>query len=75
MLACADTEKRHTIQQMCNLFTATMQQFDIAKKNVLCLVVDNASNMTKIVKRLNEDDPEADPDTSQDEKAVESEGL
>ena len=31
--------------------------------------------MTKIVKRLNEDDPEADPDTSQDEKAVESEGC
>ena len=34
MLACANTEKRHTSRQMCNLFTATMQQFGIAKENI-----------------------------------------
>ena len=50
-----------------------MQQFGIAKENVLCLVVDNASNMTKTVECLNEDDPEAELDTSQDEDADESE--
>ena len=67
MLACADIEKKHTIQQMCHLFTATMQQFGIAKENVFCLVVDNAGNMTKTIERLNESDPEADPSTTQDE--------
>ena len=58
---------------MWSLFTATMQQFGIAKEHILCLVVDNASNMTKMVERLNKDDPDADPDTSQDEEADESE--
>ena len=75
MLACANTEKRHTNQQMCYLFTATIQQFSIAKENILCLVVDNARNMTKTIERLNEDDSEAEPKpvTSQDEAADESE--
>ena len=73
MLACANTEKRHTSRQMCNLFTATMQQFGIAKENILCLVVDNASNMTKTIERLNKDDPEVESDTPQDEAADESE--
>ena len=41
-----------------------MQQFSIAKENVLCLVVDNASNMTKAIERLNKSDPEADPSTA-----------
>ena len=49
-----------------------MQQFGIAKENVLCLIVDNASNMTKTIERLNESDPEADPSTTQDETADES---
>ena len=71
MLACVDTEKRHTSQQMWSLFTATMQQFGIAKEHILCLVVDYASNMTKMVEHLNEDDSEADSDNSQDEEADE----
>ena len=50
-----------------------MQQFGIAKENVLCLVVDNANNMTKTMERLNKSDPEADPSTTQDETANESE--
>ena len=50
-----------------------MQQFGIAKENVLCLVVDNVSNMTKAIESLNESDPEADPSTTQDETANESE--
>ena len=75
MLACANTEKRHTSRQMCNLFSATMQQFGIAKENILCLVVDNASNMTKTIERLNEDDPEVESDTPQDEAADESENY
>ena len=50
-----------------------MQQFGIAKGNVLCLVVDNVNNMTKTIERLNECDPEADPSNTQDETANESE--
>ena len=50
-----------------------MEQFGIAKENVLCLVVDNASNMTKTIERLNEDDPEAELDALQDETANKSE--
>ena len=72
MLACANTEKKHTSRQVCNLFTATMQQFRASKKNVLCLVVDNVSNMTKTMKGLNEDDPEAESGTSHEEAADES---
>ena len=73
MLACVDTEKKYTSQQMCNLFTATIQQFGNVKKNVFCLVVNNASNMTKTIERLNENEPETDPGTTQDETANESE--
>ena len=73
MLACVDTEKKHTSQQMCNLFTATIQQFGNAKENGFCLVVDNASNMTKTVECLNENETETDPSTTQDETADESE--
>ena len=50
-----------------------MQQFGIAKENILCLVVDNASNMTKTIEHINEDDPEVESDTPQDEAADESE--
>ena len=39
----------------------------------LCLIIGNASNMTKMVQRSNEYDPEADPDTSQEEDADEFE--
>ena len=50
-----------------------MQQFGIAKENILCLIVDIASNMTKTIERLTESDPEPDPSTTQDETADESE--
>ena len=50
-----------------------MQQFGIAKENVLCLIVGNASNVTKMVESLSEYVPEADPDTLQDEDADEFE--
>ena len=62
-LTCADSEKKHSSQQMCEIFETTLQKFDVPKENVLCLVVDNASNMTKTVERLNENDmPFKDPD-------------
>ena len=53
--------------------TYSLQKFSIVKENVLCLVVDNASNMTKTIERLNESDPEADSSTTQDKTADESE--
>ena len=61
-LTCADSKKKHSTQQMCEIFEATLQKFDVPKENVLCLV-DNASSMTKTVERLNENDvPFNDPD-------------
>ena len=55
--------KKHSSQQMCEIFEATLQKFDVPEENVLCLVMDNASNMTKTVERLNENDvPFKDPD-------------
>jgi len=53
-LACADTERKHTSEQMCKMFSDTLQKFEIPAENVLALIVDNASNMTKTVERLNE---------------------
>ena len=67
--------KSYTSQHVRDLFTATMQPFGIAKENVLGLVVDFASNVTKAVQRLNEDEPEAEPNTSQDEAADECENY
>ena len=62
-LTCADSEKKHSSQQMCEIFEAALQKFDVPIENVLWLVVDNASNMTKTVEWLNENDvPFKDPD-------------
>ena len=59
----AQTRKKNTQVKLSEIFEATLQKFDVSKENVLCLVVDNASNMTKTVERLNENDvPFKDPD-------------
>ena len=41
---------------MCN---STLRKFEVPTENVLALIVDNASNMTKTVERLNENDTSA----------------
>ena len=54
--------KKSTLVNNCATFPQTMQHFNIGKENDLCLVIDNASNLTN----LYEDELEADPDTSED---------
>ena len=44
---------------MCCMFNSTLRKYEAPTKNVLALIVDNASNMTKIVERLNENDTSA----------------
>ena len=76
-LACADTERKHTSEQMCNMFNITLQKFEIPSENVLALIVDNASNMTKTVERLNQNGtpalPEETTTSSDDEDGDDSE--
>ena len=61
-LACVETERKHTSEQMCCMFTLTLQKYKIPTENVLALIVDNASKMTKTVERLNENDTSALPE-------------
>ena len=58
-LACADTERKHTSEQMCCMFNSTLRKYKVPTENVLALIVDNASNMMKTVERLNENDTSA----------------
>ena len=58
-LACVDTERKHTSEQMCCMLNSTLRKYEAPTKNVLALIVDNASNMTKTVERLNENDTSA----------------
>ena len=44
---------------MCN---STLRKYEVPTENVLALIVDNASNMTKTVERLNENDTSALPE-------------
>ena len=65
MLACADTEGKHTSQRMCDMLNETLQKFNIHKQDVLCLVEDTASTMTKTVEQMNEDEDEGDAGLSE----------
>ena len=58
-LACVDIERKHTSEQMCCMFNSTLRKYEVPTENVLALVVDNASNMTKTVERLNKNDTSA----------------
>ena len=41
------------------MFNSTLRKYEVPTENVLALIADNASNMTKIVERLNENDTSA----------------
>ena len=58
-LACVVSERKHTSEQMCCMFNSTLRKYEVPTENVLALIVDNASNMTKTVERLNENDVSA----------------
>ena len=55
-LELVNTDAKHDSSHMKNLIIKTLTQFDISKSNVLGAVVDNASNMTKAIQLLNEDE-------------------
>ena len=44
---------------MCCMFNSTLRKYEVPTENVLALIVDNASNMTRTVERLNENDTSA----------------
>ena len=55
-LALIDTGANHTSAHLKNLLLDTLKQFGIKKQQILACVVDNASNMTRTVQMLNEDE-------------------
>ena len=61
-LALIDTEANHTSSHLKEILLDTLKQFNISKQQVLACVVDNASNMTRTVQLLNEDEGDEDDD-------------
>ena len=61
-LALVDTEANHTSSHLKEILLDTLKQFNISKQQVLACVVDNASNMTRTVQLLNEDEGDEDDD-------------
>ena len=61
-LALVDTEANHTSSHLKDILLDTLKQFNISKQQVLACVVDNASNMTRTVQLLNEDEGDEDDD-------------
>ena len=55
-LACADTERKCTSADISAILNITMHKFERAAENLLALIIDNASNMTKTVELLNQND-------------------
>ena len=61
-LALVETETNHTSSHLKEILLDTLKQFNISKQQVLACVVDNASNMTRTVQLLNEDEGDEDDD-------------
>ena len=61
-MALVDTEVNHTSSHLKEILLDTLKQFNISKQQVLACVVDNASNMTRTVQLLNEDEGDEDDD-------------
>ena len=55
-IALVDTEANHTSSYLKEILLDTLKQFNISKQQGLACVVDNASNMTRTVQLLNEDE-------------------
>jgi hypothetical protein len=54
-LSITDTKSQHTSSQLKVLLHNILESYDIPLNHVLCCVTDNASNMIRVVKDLNED--------------------
>ena len=61
-LALVDTKANRTSSHLKEILLDTLKQFNISKQQVLACVVDNASNMTRTVQLLNEDEGDEDDD-------------
>ena len=61
-IAFVDTEANHTSSDLKEILLDTSKQFSISKQQVLACVVDNASNITRTVRLLNEDEGDEDDD-------------
>ena len=54
-LSVTDTKSQHTSSELKVLLHNILEEFDIPLNHVLCCVTDNASNMIRVVKDLNQD--------------------
>jgi hypothetical protein len=54
-LSITDTKSQHTSSELKVLLHIILEEYDIPLNHVLCCVTDNASNMIRVVKDLNED--------------------
>jgi hypothetical protein len=54
-LSITDTKSQHTSSQLKVLLHNILESYDIPLNHVLCCITDNASNMIRVVKDLNED--------------------
>ena len=70
-LALMDMHARHDAEHTKDLVKETRKKFGIEKSNVLACVVDNATNMTKTVRLMNQDSTEVE---EQDDEETEAEG-
>lgn len=61
-LALVDTEANHTSDNIKNILLDTLGLFKITKSQILACVVDNASNMTRTIQLLNDEDEASDED-------------
>lgn len=55
-LAIRDTEAHHTSSYLQEMIKKVLNDFDIKKEQVLCIVTDNASNMLSTVSKLNKNE-------------------
>ena len=61
-VALVDTEANHTSSHLKEILLDTLKQFNVSKQQVLACVVDDASNMTRTVQLLDEDEGNKDDD-------------
>lgn len=59
-LAVRDSQAQHSSDAIRRLIDNILKEFEIRKEQILSIVTDNATNMTKAIGRLNEDETEDD---------------
>ena len=72
-LALMDTDARHDAVHTKDLVNSTMNKFGMKKSDVLACVVDNATNMTKTIRLMNEELTEVEQEEEEEEEDEEGE--